>query len=133
MALTEDQKFQIRLYLGWSERFHQFDSGLEQAMAALETRPSAEAGVIVILGELARIDTAIVNAEARLKALKVGSIELTGGGEIGMLRDRGRQNVGRLSTVLGVEVRNDVFSGALPNQRASADGMVGGGNRQMMG
>src|SRR5574340_758703 len=33
--LTEDEKAQIRLYLGWSGRFHQFFAYLEQAFAAM--------------------------------------------------------------------------------------------------
>lgn len=132
MALTEDQKFQIRLYLGWSERFHQHDSGLEQAMSALTTRPSAEAGVISLLGECVRIDTALVAAEKRIQAAQAGPITLNSM-EITQLRDRGRQFVGRIASILGVEVRNDVFSSGLPSARASADGMVGGGNRQMHG
>jgi hypothetical protein len=132
MALTEDQKFHIRLYMGWSERFHQFDSGLEQALSALETRPSAETGVVALIAECVRVDTALVAAEKRLKASEMGPITLNGG-EINQLRDRGREFVGRIASILGVEVRNDVFSGGLPSARASADGMVGGGNRQMQG
>lgn len=132
MALTEDQKFQIRLYMGWSERFHQEDSALEQAMSALETRTSAQAGVVALLGQCVRIDDSITAAEKRLKATEMGPITLNGG-EIGQLRDRGREFVGRIASILGVEVRNDVFSGNLPSGRASALGMVGGGNRQMQG
>lgn len=132
MALTEDQKFKIRLYLGWSERFHQFDSELEQAMSALETRPAAEAGVISLLGECERIDQAITAAEGRLKATTVGAIQLNTM-EINQLRGRGRQFVGRIASILGVEVRNDVFSEALPSARATRFGMAGGGNRQMHG
>lgn len=132
MALTEDQKFKIRLYLGWSERFHQHDSALEQAMSALETRPPAEAGVVSLLAECERIDADITAAEKRLKASSVGPATLNGQ-EINQLRDRGRQFVGRIASILGVEVRNDVFSGALPTTRATAGGMVGGGNRQMHG
>jgi hypothetical protein len=41
--------------------------------------------------------------------------------------------VGRIASILGVDVRNDVFSGALPSSRATVDGMVGGGNWQMQG
>jgi hypothetical protein len=132
MALTEEQKFKLRLYLGWSERFHQHDSALEQAFSALESRPSAENGTIALLAECERIDSAITAAEGRLKATTVGSIELNTM-EINQLRDRGRQFVGRIASILGVEVRNDVFSGALPTARASAFGMVYGGNRQMHG
>src|SRR5688572_19681854 len=104
MALTEDQKFKIRLYLGWSERFHQHDSALEQALSALVTHPSAEAGVIALIAECERIDTALVSAEKRTQAAQAGPITLNSM-EIHQLRDRGRQFVGRIASILGVEVR----------------------------
>lgn len=132
MALTDDQKFQIRLYMGWSARFHQFDSALEQALAALETTPAEQAGVLGFVAECQRVDAAITAAETRLKATTVGTIDLNGA-EINQLRDRGRQFVGRIASVLGVEVRNDVFSGNAPSSRATVGGMAGGGNWQMQG
>lgn len=132
MALTDDQQFQIRLYMGWSERFHQFDSELEMAIAALDTKPSATTGVLALITECQRIDTALVAAEKRLKASEMGPITLNGA-EINQLRDRGRQFVGRIASILGVEVRNDVFAGILPSDRATRSGMSGGGNRQMHG
>jgi len=133
VALTEEQKLDVRMYLGWSERFHQFDSELEQAIAALETLPAAETRIVELVAECQRIDASITAAEARLKALKVGSIELTGGGEIEMLRGRGRQAVGRMASLLGVEVRHDAFAAHAPRARATRTGMVGGGNRQLHG
>jgi hypothetical protein len=132
MALTDEQKFKVRLYTGWSERFHQFDSALEHAIAAVENHPAAETGVIALIAECERIDTAITAAEGRLKATTVGSIELNGA-EIEQLRDRGRQFVARIATILGIDVRNDVFSGQLPSSRASVHGMSGGGNWQVQG
>src|SRR5690348_14992915 len=118
--------------MGWSERFHQFDSALESAILAVEMHAAAEAGVIQLLGECARIDAAITAAEGRLKASSVGTIDLNGA-EINQLRDRGRQFVGRLASILGVEVRNDVFGPGAPSSRATAYGPYGGGNSQIQG
>jgi hypothetical protein len=133
MALTAQQKFDIRLYMGWSERFHQFDSELEHALSALDTTPEATAAVLGFIDQCKRIDEAITAAEVRLKALEAGPIKLSGIGEIDALRGRGRQFVGRIASVLGVEVRHDVFSPSLPSDRATRSGMNGGGNRQMHG
>jgi len=132
--LTDDQKLDIRLYLGWSERFHQFDSGLEMAIRAIDGDPATPAAtrVLGLIDECKRIDTALVQAERRLKAVSVGPIDLNGA-EISQLRDRGRQFVGRIATILGVEVRNDIYGAGLPSTRASAMGMTGGGNRQLIG
>ncbi len=125
-VLTSVQRMKIRLYLGWSERFHQTDSRLEQSMNALDSSQSddARAYVITALTSLADIDTRLTDALSRLKALKVGSIELPGPGEIGMLRSEGRKFAGRIASILGVEIRHDVFSGAGPNAYASWGGMV---------
>lgn len=132
MALTEAQKLDLRMYLGWSDRFHQFDSELEQAIAAMEARPATEAKVLTLLTECTRVDTLIQGAEGRLKASVVGSIELNAG-EIDRLRERGRTAVKRIATVLGVDVREDAFSPALPRGRATRFGMVGGGHQQRRG
>lgn len=110
MALTNSQKADIRLYLGWSARFLQVDSQLEGAIAAVQNDAAHEAQLTALLVEVANIDTKLKAAYPRLQASKVGSIELNSG-EIGMLRSEGRRFVGRMASVLGVDVRNDVFSG----------------------
>ncbi len=129
--LTNGQRMQIRLYLGWSERFHQTDSQLEQAMNALDSSQStdAEALILTVIMALIDIDTRLVDALRRLKATQVASITLPGPMEIAMLRSEGRRLVGRIASLLGVEVRHDVFSGSGPMARAGVHGMyqVGGG------
>ncbi len=132
MALTEAQKLDLRMYLGWSDRFHQFDSELEQAISAMESRAATETKVLALLDECVRVDGLIQGAEGRLKASEVGSITLNPA-EIDRLRERGRTAVKRIATILGVDVREDAFSPALPRNRASRFGMVGGGNRQLSG
>ena len=61
-----------------------------------------------LLACLRSVDAELTAAHRRLKASKVGSIELNGG-EIGSLRMEGRRHVARLCALLGVEARTDVF------------------------
>lgn len=122
MALSEANKAKIRFYLGWPERFHQTDSSLEQAMLAIDTKPDAQTLIEAELTRLASIDTKIDDSANRFKAMKVGSIELPGGLELGLLRSQGRAAVGRIASILGVNVRHDVFSGTGPTSFATWDG-----------
>jgi hypothetical protein len=88
--------------------------------------------LLVQLAEVQRIEAAIAAAETRLKASKVGPIDLNSG-EIGALRDRGRTHVGRMATALGVAVRSDAFGSTLPSSQATPWGPSGGGNAQRQG
>ena len=133
MAFTATQRGQIRQYLGWSARYLQTDDALERAMNAVDGDAVTETQVVGHLTEAARVDAAIQAAESRLKASKVGTIELNAA-EIDQLRDRGRQNIARMARAFGVEVRGDAYSGALPTDQASATGMYpGGGGYQLQG
>ena len=127
MALTETQKIEVRTYLGWSDRFHQTDSRLEQALAAIDMRPDSELKVESLLASIADIETKLTDAHGRLKARNVGSIALEAEIELGALRSEGRRFVGRLAILLGVECRHDVFSGSLPTHRAGWGGVFNHG------
>lgn len=133
MALTATQEAKVRYYLGWSARFHQSDSRLEMALSALPSEPESEALIIAALLKCEDIDTKLTDAHGRLKAMKVGSIDLPGHREVETLRNEGRRWVGRIASTLGVEVRQDVFSGALPSGFAGPGGLSSGGNYGMHG
>lgn len=107
---TDTQKAELRLYLGWAGRWFQVDTKLEQAMSACtaETQTLIEAEVV----KLKAIDGKITDAANRFQAAKVGSIQLPGAMELELLRSQGRQSVGRIAAMLGVEVRHDVYSGS---------------------
>lgn len=126
MALTAANKADIRYFLGWSARFHQSDSRLEQAMSALDTELEAQALVLADIVKAKDIDTRLTDAYLRLKAIKLGSIDLPVRNEIDLLRSEGRRFVGRIAATLGVEVRHDVFAGRGPKSFASASGPVQG-------
>lgn len=128
MALTETQRASVRLYLGWPARFWQMNSRLEQAMNALASTAEEETIVVALLASLAALDANITAAYSRLKALAVGSITLSGPGEINALRSEGRRLSGRLAATLAVDVQHDVWSGSGPRSFASIDGWQSGGN-----
>jgi hypothetical protein len=128
LALTSAQKADIRYFLGWSARFQQTDSRLEQAMSAIATVPDSEALVITAIASCKTIDTNLVDAWKRLKAIKVGSIALPVRNEINTLRSEGRRFASRIASTLGVEIRADVFSGTSYRGYATYGGVRPGGN-----
>ena len=112
MALSDTQKAKIRLYLGYSGRFFQVDTVLEQAMEAVTGLPELQTEIETLLARLAALDTKLSDAEACLKVLKAGNVELDGHRQIATLRSQGRLMVGRLAAILGVGVRHNAFSAA---------------------
>lgn len=117
MALSATQKADVRRALGWSARFHQFDSRLEQAMNAIATEAEHELQITDTLannGILANIDdvqTKLRDAHDRLKANKVGSILLRKE-ELLQLRSEGSRWVKDLARLLGVEIRDGGLFGS---------------------
>lgn len=134
MALTDAQKAAVRRALGWSARFHQSDSRLEQAISAIETDAASELLITDTLannGILANVDdvqTKLRDAHARLKADKVGSILLRKQ-ELNQLRSEGDRWVRDLARLLGVETRNGgLFGGAHIGSFAGFGGLYGSSN-----
>lgn len=115
MPLTAAERADIRYFMGWPARFFQTSSLLEQAMSALDGQPESLVLVQAAVTACKDIDTKLIDAHGRLKAMKVGSIDLPGNREISSLRDEGRRWVGRLSATLGCPIMQDVFSGAAIN------------------
>jgi hypothetical protein len=126
MAFSESDKAKIRLYMGWSPRFHQTDVALEQAMNAVDNLPEVLALIQNPIGgsppgyiaSLEALDAKIVEAQENLPADQVGSIKLNRN-EMRQLYREGKRLVSRLATLLGTEVRTDIFSGRLPRTRSS--------------
>lgn len=130
MALTEAERNQVHMYLGWSGRWAQFDGDLTRALNAADMDADSLVFIRAQLDELVRLDTSLTAAESRLKASVVGSITLNDR-ELDRLRGRARQAVGRLATHLGVEVRSDAYG---PGKSYNANPWRrGGGNYQRHG
>lgn len=89
-------------------------------MDLLSNDADHEAQVIALITDLTTIDTDLKNSHGRLKADKVGSIELNRS-EISQRRSEGRRLVGRLCSLLGIKRGVDVFSSGSSN----ADNYVG--------
>ena len=129
MALTDAQRSEIRLYLGWTPRYGQSDNALERAMNAIETFPTDEALITNaidgdppgILVSLKVIDAELISAHPRLKADNVGTLKLNRS-EMRQLRKEGTRLVGRLSGIMGVEVRGNPYATYRRGYRASAQG-----------
>lgn len=108
MALTATQQAQVRHYLGVPDDLKEAWIGFYSQLTTL----SAEGQVIVsdLLDKLQAIDDQLEQAPSRLKAWKVGSIELPHFEEIQGLRSEGRRLVGRLCAVFGLsEPYADVY------------------------
>jgi len=88
--------------------------------------------IVANLTAMDTLNTGIVDAYGRLKALRVGSIDLSGPGEIGMLRSEGRRLGGQVAATLGVETRHDVWSGS-GNKSFAGHGGLDGGNQYRQG
>lgn len=118
MALSAQQKSQLRIYLGYPARFHQTQPELEQAILALEGVAADETEVATLLAKLTTpvtgIDARLEDAHDRLQAAKVGSIELNPM-EIGALRSEGRRIVRRIASLMGVQVLADAYGGGVTN------------------
>lgn len=126
MALTDAQRTAIRFYAGWQDGFGQFDSRLEQAMNYADARPSMLAlftnaingtppGLLALLAD---IDSRLSGSYGRLKANMAGSLTLNRG-ELASLRSEGRRHVGRMCSILGIDIGHDVFAGSAPKSGAN--------------
>lgn len=133
MAFTDPQKVQIRFFLGYPFPFQQLNPRLEGALSLVGGDATATSMVVAILAKLvtfygidpgnpggpAAIDQAI--AQAGVKSVKsvddVVEFGTTGNGQGGASssailntqNDAARQLVGALSSMMGVEVANNVF------------------------
>lgn len=108
MSFNPTQKSQIRYYLGFPDQYRDLYTTLE---SQLNGALSAESETLVsnLLLSLIAVDASLVSAHSRLKAKKVGSIELNDK-ELSALRSEGRRFVERLATIFGLYPLRDVFA-----------------------
>lgn len=139
MALTTAQRADVRFFCGWSARFRQVDSALEQAMNALDEDAATLALFTNILAPLDGSPPGLIAccrdamaqlrlAMKRKKATQVGTIVLNPQ-ELENIRELGRQYAKQMCSILGVERGTDVFSSSGGVAFAySSGGRDGGGN-----
>ena len=130
--LTEAQRAECYFFCGWPQRWVQVNTALEQALNKINTSPAQAAlltnglfdSPVGILAQLRQhYDVTIPGAYRRLKALKVGSIELSGNGELRALEAQGQRLVNALCSILGVESDADVFK---PGRGSRTGARMGG-------
>jgi hypothetical protein len=142
MALSPAERASVRTYMGWSARFHQMDSALEQAMNALDQDSDSLALVQTpttgLLARIADVDAKLLAADTTLLVTAAGTVQLDPARQVALLRSKGRMFVGRLAALLGVPVREDYFAGAGPKgpfwgMAGTNGGGLPGGNMPRLG
>lgn len=111
MALTDEQKTEVRYYLGYSETSVHASSALESGMNALST--FAETKIGTILERLATIEATLDGGTSKLGLKRVEDIEWHApGAQIEAQRGEGRRQCQSLATLLGVPLRTTPFDDA---------------------
>lgn len=107
--LTETQKEQCRVFLGYPDMYRYRHSRLESVLTNLS--PEAETMIADVLGKIATVDTALLDAGTNLAGLKrVDEIWFENGKvRVTIVVALGRRYVNRLSIILGVPVYSDYF------------------------
>jgi hypothetical protein len=113
MAFTETQRVAIRGYLGAPDVFRDHDTRLESALTVIGERPEAQAAVEAIMVQIVAASTEVTNAMTTAGLKRAEDLEWyqagSGGSELETKRSIGRMHIGRLSRMLGVELRGDYF------------------------
>lgn len=129
MPLSSTERANIRMYLGWSARFHQTDTRLEQAMNAVDNLDDELTQLRAHMTEIQAIETRISSMRAdSFRAREVGDIVLDAATEYALNCETGNRRCAAMAAILGVEVRRQYFSSAGPEGFAGPWGMSDGGN-----
>lgn len=112
MAHTSAQKVSVRYWLGWpAYGSSSSNDDLQTAIESIDAHPDSASILTVvdtIIAKLVIAEAAITTAQARLKAWRVGSIELNRN-EIFHRAHEGQRLVVQLSAIYGVARLVDVF------------------------
>jgi hypothetical protein len=119
--LTDAERAKAKIYLGYNARSDLYDTGLDTALDAVSDDEDWSAVVTTLLVEIEAVETKLIDAHKRLKAVRVGTIGLdeprgSSWRELTGLRWEGMRLTGKLSTILGVDRVNNVFSGGSTRQ-----------------
>lgn len=135
MALTLQQRADVRNALGWSAQFSQTDNALENAFDGLDSNPEHETQVVALLADIASIKTKLTAAHSRLSVIQTCDIKMDPlRTEIAGLRWEGMRLTGELASIMGVERRHNIFGSGTPG-RVDWHGPIGfgGGHSNFIG
>lgn len=107
MALTDGQKAQIRLYLGFSDVNRSLSPALEGAMLAVSS--DAEDQITDILTRLDSLQTTLEGAWTFQSVIRAEEVTLSGFNGLVALRSEGKRLVNQLAIILGVKPINTPF------------------------
>lgn len=110
MALTADQRAQVRRYLGYSDISAGGTSPLEQAMDVLSSE--GETIVASILSEISTLRSQMLTNLGRMGLTRAEEVSFDNVNATPMLRGEGSRLVRELAAIFGVEVRVDPFAAA---------------------
>jgi hypothetical protein len=115
MAFSESDQARLFDRMGQARRFLSVDSALLQAIAAVGNDAAVSALVVSYLDRCDEIDEKLIDAEDRqaLMSADQGDVVFAQYRELVSLRSQGRQYVGRIARLLGVEPRGDCFSASI--------------------
>jgi hypothetical protein len=137
MALSNADKSNLRYWLGYSARFYQTDSNLEQAMNAVGSDDTVVGLLQSLVTRCVAIDAKLVDAEGRQRyeAADQEAIVYRGYAELAALRSQGRMTVGRMAALLAVTPRHDAFAPCVSNDAPNLSPFAssGGGNLMKLG
>lgn len=107
--LSDTQKAQTRLYLGYPDHFRYKNTRLESVLDNLSAE--AETQVTSVLASIVIVETALLSAGVTAAGLKrVDEIWFENGSKrASEIRKSGRMFVSRLSIIAGVPIYSDVF------------------------
>lgn len=119
MALSDDEKVQIRYVLGYSI----FEDGgpSQRAIDSLSAYPAAEPIVRELLLDIASCDARLKQSRVTALATQDGAIQTRAAYSLAVLRSHGRQAVGRLSSFLSIVIKRDIFAAGAPGEIGSGD------------
>ena len=124
MAFSDADKNNIRSFLGYSGRYAQTDSVLEQAMDTIGTDTNAVTEIQGYITDAQAVHTNLKNLRSQFQVAAVDESRLDLAQGVTLMRQEGRRLCGIIAAKLGVRCRHDYFSPTLRNE-APALGFAG--------
>ncbi len=112
MALTTAQQLKARLILGYSYFWRYANPRLDSAIAIVSNDVDMSAEAVVILTQIAAVDTQIASLYGSAGIKKADEVEFFASSEgsvVTQQRKLGRQLCNRMSLLVGVPIANDYF------------------------
>src|SRR5260370_32689421 len=124
LPFVEAEKAKIRNYLGWSDRYRDYDTRLESEMVGIGNDVNADTGAAFIVRDiLLKLQNVVDSLEGgmgnqTLRAVKGGTI-FQGREEMGVYREHGRTLIQRMAIIFNVAPKRDFFG-----DEASSGGLI---------